>query len=291
MNGKLLLHMEDVQKVYREKCVLEDIDLKIREGEFCTIIGPSGCGKSTLFRLILGEERQTAGSLLVDGQPIGHPDETRGIVYQQYSLFPHFTVIQNIRLGLILQAELLQRFTKRRQFQREAAEYLERVDLVEHANKYPHELSGGMQQRVAIAQALITKPKILMMDEPFGALDAMTREAMQVYLLQLWEETKMTILFVTHDLEEAVFLGTRVIVLSQHYHDKRGDGYNNRGARVVADYKLPRDALSTNVKETAEFGRFIQQLRRDIDPSAARCIDHFNLKHTDAFHTTSKELV
>jgi len=281
-----LLYLEDVTKSYGNKIVLDDIDLAVKQGEFCTVVGPSGCGKSTLLRLILGQERPTTGTLLMDGAQIRQPGPDRGIVYQRYSLFPHLTILKNIMLGKELGQSILTNYSNRKAIKEEAYHYLDSVHLAEHAGKYPHELSGGMQQRVAIAQALIMKPKILLMDEPFGALDPGTRESMQLMLLELWEKQGMTIFFVTHDLEEAVFLGTRILIISQFYtHEvKQGKTY---GARIVGDYKLKDlKASSVNIKETAEFAELIQSIRYEgFDPEVRQHAREFNLKHTDSFIT------
>lgn len=284
-----ILHIEDLYKSYGAKVVLENIDLAVREGEFCSVVGPSGCGKSTLFRIILGQETATSGTTLIDGAPIGPPAPDRGIVYQRYSLFPHLSVLDNVMLGRTLPLGPLARWRHRAEFRAEALAMLEKVRLAGHADKYPHELSGGMQQRVAIAQALIRKPRILMMDEPFGALDPDTREDMQTFLLDLWEQNRMTIFFVTHDMHEAVFLGTRVLVLSQHYLDDRGkDAF--RGAKIVGDYALPDVALSTRVKTSSEFLELVDTIRRiGFDPEAARHVVEFNLSHPDAFQTLTVE--
>ncbi|MEJ2156056.1 MAG: ATP-binding cassette domain-containing protein [Desulfobacteraceae bacterium] len=182
-----LLYLENVSKSYGPKMVLNDIDLAVSPREFCTVVGPSGCGKSTLLRLILGQEQVTGGRLLMEGQPIGFPGPDRGIVYQRYSLFPHLTILENILLGKLLSRPWLKSFKGRKGYRDQALHYLESVQLADHAHKYPHQLSGGMQQRVAIAQALIMQPRILMMDEPFGALDPGTRELMQMLILELWE--------------------------------------------------------------------------------------------------------
>jgi NitT/TauT family transport system ATP-binding protein len=285
-----LLYVVNVYKRYGAKTVLENVDLAVTRGELCTVVGPSGCGKSTLLRLILGQEAPSQGQVLLKGEPVGFPGPDRGIVYQKYSLFPHLTVLGNVVLGKSLSEGIIRGFFKKRRFSEEALSYLEKVKLAEHKDKYPHELSGGMQQRVAIAQALIMKPEILLMDEPFGALDPGTREHMQVLLLELWEQLGMTVFFVTHDLEEAVFLGTRLIVISQYYTDDRGPQFNSRGARITADYALPRKAVATSVKEKADFGQFIQQIRRDgFDPSYIKHVSEFNLLHEDSFQTLTWE--
>lgn len=282
------LHIEDVYKAYGGKLVLDNVDLTVQRGELCTLVGPSGCGKSTLLRLILGEEYPTAGRILIDAQAAGPPDPRRGIVFQRYSLFPHLSVLKNVSLGPRLSG--LRTDGRRGAIDREAIAYLERMRLADHAHKYPHELSGGMQQRVAIAQSLIMKPKILLMDEPFGALDPDTREDMQLFLLELWEEQRMTVFFVTHDLEEAAFLGTRILVLSQYYTDDRGHSPDiNRGSKIVADHQLPRAVAGTGVKHTAAFGELIEQIREEgFDPEHLQHVREFNLKHPDSFRTLTR---
>jgi len=286
-----LLHLEDVYKSYGDKLVLENIDFAVRAGTFCSVVGPSGCGKSTLFRLILGQEPADAGRLFVDGSPVTGPGEDRGIVYQRYSLYPHLSVLDNAMLGRTLPAGFAERRRRAKEFRDEAMRYLERAGLAAHADKHPHELSGGMQQRVAIAQALIKRPKILMMDEPFGALDPEAREEMQLFLLELWEAERMTIFFVTHDMEEAIYLGTRVMVLSQHYTDDRGNGAGaRRGARVVADYELPSAVNSTKVKRSPEFAALAEEIRRiGFDPQVLQHVTEFNLRHPDSFQTLRPE--
>ena len=279
------LHIEDLYKSYDQRLVLENIDLSVREGELCSLVGPSGCGKSTLFRIILGQETASSGSVLIDGAPVGPPAQDRGIVYQKYSLFPHLTVLENVMLGKNLNAGFFERKRRRAEFRDEAMTYLERVRLGSHGDKYPHELSGGMQQRVAIAQALIMKPRVLMMDEPFGALDPDTREDMQVFLLELWDQHRMTIFLVTHDMQEAVFVGTRVLVLSQHYTDDRG-AQAARGSRIVGDFALPNALYSTKVKNSPEFLDTVDEIRRiGFNTEELRHVSEFNLKHPDAFQT------
>ncbi len=284
--GEYLLYCENVTKAYGSKVVLEDIDLAVKQKEFCTVVGPSGCGKSTLLRLILGQERESSGIMLMDGAPLLHPGPDRGIVYQKYSLFPHLTILENIMAGKQLSQPLWKKFSTRKTARKEALVYLASVQLADHADKYPHQLSGGMQQRVAIAQALIMHPRILLMDEPFGALDPGTRETMQMLILEVWEKYGMTIFFVTHDLEEAVFLGTRILVLSQFYIHETKSPEKPHGARIVADYKLNDNAFSTRVKQTAAFGKLIQTIRYEgFDPEVKRNAHDFNLTHSDSFIT------
>jgi NitT/TauT family transport system ATP-binding protein len=276
------LRVEDLYKSYGSKRVLDNVDLAVEKGELCALVGPSGCGKSTLLRQILGAEQPDAGRITIDDQEIGFPDPRRGIVFQRYSLYPHLTVLENVTLGRRLPLSWLSALRRRREFREQALGYLERMRLTEHADKYPHELSGGMQQRVAIAQSLVMKPQVLMMDEPFGALDPDTREQMQLFLLELWEEHKFTVFFVTHDLEEAVYLGTRVVVLSQYYRDDRGDSPGvKRGAKVV---------YATDVKRSAEFAALVDQIRREgFDPEYRRHVSEFNLSHPHAFRTLTAE--
>lgn len=288
------LHVEDIYKSYDGRCILDNVDLKVAAGEFCTVVGPSGCGKSTLLRLILGQEKPDVGSgkVWIDGQPVALPDASRGIVYQRYSLFPHLTVLQNVLLGKTLRyGRWWNPFYRNRQHLDEAMTYLSRVRLADSAHKYPHELSGGMQQRVAIAQALIMKPPILLMDEPFGALDPDTRQDVQLYLLEMWEQEKLTVFFVTHDMTEACFLGSRLLVLSQYYSDDRGAGSDvRRGGKIVGDYPLPRHAQSTEVQQSVEFQQLMAAVRADgFDPDIRQHVRTFNLQHPDAWHTLTPD--
>lgn len=283
------LRIEDLYKSYGQRVVLDNVDVVVRRGELCNVVGPSGCGKSTLLRQVLGEEAPDSGRVTMDGRDVGHPDTRRGIVFQRYSLFPHLSVLANVMTGPLLGLSWRERGRRKQAVREEAMHYLTRMRLAEHAEKYPHELSGGMQQRVAIAQSLIMKPSILMMDEPFGALDPDTREQMQVLLLELWEAEQMTIFFVTHDLEEAVYLGTRVLVLSQYYTDDRAANCN-RGAKIVADYQLPRAVNATHVKHDPEFTSLVESIRREgFDPEGRKHVTQFNLKHPDSFRTLTAE--
>ncbi len=188
--------------------VLEDINLHVEEGEFVCAVGASGSGKSTLLRLLAGLDMPTTGEIRVDGIQVTGPGADRGLVFQSYTLYPWMTVEQNVGFGLKL------RGVSRAERQSRVWDYLEVVGLSNFAKAYPKELSGGMRQRVAIARALASEPKILLMDEPFGALDIQTKEDMQEFLLELWERTRKTIFMITHDVEEAVFLSNRIYVLS-----------------------------------------------------------------------------
>lgn len=186
---------------------LNGVDLDIHENEFVCVVGPSGCGKSTLLNIIGGLEVPTSGQVLVDGKPINGPSPERGIVFQQYALFPWLTVEKNVMFGLVQQG-------KSKEEAREIAhQYLKVVDLEEFAKSYPKELSGGMKQRVAIARAYAVNPKVLLMDEPFGALDAQTRTQLQSDLLETWEKEQKTCFFITHDVDEAIILAQRVVVM------------------------------------------------------------------------------
>ena len=187
---------------------LEDITLDVRPGEFLALVGPSGCGKSTLLDLLGGLTAPTSGRILLDGRPIEGPARDRGIVFQQYALFPWRTAAQNVEFGLDIAG------LKARERRERALHYLELVGLSAFAERYPHELSGGMKQRVAIARSLAYDPEVLLMDEPFAALDAQTRETLQGELLRIWRTTGKTILFITHGIDEAVVLGQRVAVMT-----------------------------------------------------------------------------
>jgi ABC-type nitrate/sulfonate/bicarbonate transport system ATPase subunit len=187
---------------------LQATDLDVAENSFITILGPSGCGKSTLLRIVAGLDTPTAGEVLLDGQRIAGPSADRGMVFQSYTLFPWLSVLDNVCFGL-REAGL----PRARQLQT-AQGFINKVGLRGFENHYPKQLSGGMQQRTALARALANDPRMLLMDEPFGALDHQTRELMQELLLGIWEEQRKTVLFVTHDIDEAVFMGTRVVVMS-----------------------------------------------------------------------------
>src|SRR6267142_4998062 len=186
---------------------LRDVSFQVHRREFVTVIGPSGCGKSTLIRILAGLENPTTGQVQLDGKEACGPGADRGMVFQEYTLFPWLTVKKNVMFGPKMAGH------GKDASEAEALQWLEMVGLSERADAYPHQLSGGMKQRVAIARALANYPAILLMDEPFGALDAQTRCQMQRHLLQIWKNVDVTVLFVTHDLDEAIFLADRIVVL------------------------------------------------------------------------------
>jgi len=189
---------------------LRDISFQVHQREFLCVVGPSGCGKSTLVRIIAGLEEETSGDILLDGKPVLGPGRDRGMVFQGYTLFPWLTVKKNVMFGLEING------MRRSAAEQRAMQWLHLVALDRFADAYPHQLSGGMKQRVAIVRALANQPRILLMDEPFGALDAQTRARMQAHLLQIWSEIDITVVFITHDLDEAIYLADRILVLSAH---------------------------------------------------------------------------
>jgi NitT/TauT family transport system ATP-binding protein len=201
--------------------VFTDISLEVQDGEFVSLIGPSGCGKSTILNIVAGLDRATAGAVTVDDRQVTGPGLDRGVVFQEFALFPWLSVLDNISFGL--RSMGLPGEERRRRAQR----YVELVGLANFAGYHPNRLSGGMRQRVGIGRALAIEPAILLMDEPFGALDAQTREGMQQALTRIWQETKKTVLFITHDIGEAVYLSDRVLVMSP------------RPSRIVAELRIP----------------------------------------------------
>lgn len=195
----------DAINAHRE--VLRALNFQVHQREFVCVIGPSGCGKSTLIRMLAGLEHPTAGEILIDGKPVNAPGPDRGMVFQNYSLFPWLTVKGNVMFGPKMRGQGNDLAA------RDAMTWLDLVGLSQHADAYPYQLSGGMRQRVAIARALVNNPRILLMDEPFGALDARTRVKMQAHLLDIWKNVDITIVLITHDLDEAIYLADRIIVL------------------------------------------------------------------------------
>jgi sulfonate transport system ATP-binding protein len=207
-----ILQITDVNKKYlikkTELEVLSDISLDVHEGEFISIVGSSGCGKSTLLKLIVGLERTTSGSILLDGREVTEPSEKCGIVYQEPRLFPWLTVEQNIAFGLSKNVPGIER-------KKRISEYISLVGLEGFEHALPKQLSGGMQQRVSIARALVGNPEILLLDEPFGALDALTRIQMQNEIVRIWETHRTTMILVTHDIDESIFLSDKVVIMSK----------------------------------------------------------------------------
>ncbi|NPU65257.1 ABC transporter ATP-binding protein [Bradyrhizobium sp. 83012] len=238
------LSFRNVWVEYGNQVVLERINLEIASGTFLSIVGPSGAGKSTFLRLILGQEKPSQGAVLLDGQPFpAEPGPDRGIVFQRYSVFPHLTVLGNVLLGYELAASP---FTarlfgsERKDAVEKSRALIEAVGLGPHADKYPSALSGGMQQRLAIAQALAKQPRVLLLDEPFGALDPGTRAQMHALIKPLWHEHKTTIVMVTHDIKEAFGLATRLIALDRPRKDPQAP--ERFGARITYDLDLTRDS-------------------------------------------------
>ena len=223
--AKPILDIQHVSKVFdlngQSIHALKDVDLKIQKGEFFCLIGASGCGKSTLLRIMGGFETVSTGSATMYGAEITEPDSQRGMVFQDYGLFPWLTVRQNIAFGP------KQRGLSEAKLKELTDQYLEMVGLTKFANHFPNQLSGGMKQRVSIARVLANDCEVLLMDEPFGALDALTRESLQNELLDIWEKTNLTVIFVTHAVEEAVLLADRVVVMTA------GPG------RIERDYSIP----------------------------------------------------
>ena len=228
----------------RGTLALDRADLAFAAGSFVCIVGPSGCGKTTLMQTLAGFLRPTGGSVHLDGRPVEGPGPDRGVVFQQPALFPWLTVEANARFG------------PRMRGQRGARERVERwlrlTGLWEFRDRYPYQLSGGMQQRLAIARALVNEPKVLLMDEPFGALDALTRERMQEELHRVWRETGMTVVFITHSVEEAVYLGTEVVVMSP------------RPGRILERIETPfaREAASESIRAVKSSAPFIELRER-----------------------------
>ena len=249
-NKRSKISIKDVSRIFYSPSgerieALKGVNLEVEDafssagrdiGEFRVLLGPSGCGKSTLLRMIAGLDKPSSGQVLVNGEIVTHPGKDRGMVFQKYTSFPWLTVADNIAYGMKINGvpEALRKETVDR--------LLKSVGLSEFANVYPETLSGGMQQRVAIARTLALRPSVILMDEPFGALDAQTRSDMQQLLLQIWDETACTILFVTHDVEEAVYLADRIFIMSSH------------PGTIVEDVEVPFDRpRDLGLKEKNEF--------------------------------------
>ncbi len=239
--------IKDVKKVYEGRngpvVALNGANLEIQDNEFICVVGPSGCGKSTLLNILAGLLEPTSGEILVDGKPVEGTSVDRGVVFQQYALFPWLAVKKNVEFGLKLQKK------SKEECEEIAMKYIKMVGLEKFTNSYPKELSGGMKQRVAIARAYAVNPSLLLMDEPFGALDAQTRTQLQTELLKTWEEEKKTCFFITHDVEEAILLASRVVVMSAR---------PGRIKEVIdIDIPYPRDQESKMLPRFTELKNYI----------------------------------
>jgi NitT/TauT family transport system ATP-binding protein len=248
----VLLEVKGVFKLFQVNGnrmeALKNINLDIEENEFVCFIGPSGCGKTTLLRIIAGLEEASSGEILIEGQPIKGPGPERGMVFQEYSLFPWRTVLDNVAFGLELKG------ISKDERHEKARQYLKMVELERFEERYPHELSGGMKQRVAIARALVNDPIAILMDEPFGALDAQTRNIMQSELLRIWEEEKKTVVFVTHSVDEAIYLADRIVIMSA----RPGN------IKDIIKIELPRPRIRTSPQVNAIRDRILCDLKSEI---------------------------
>ncbi|MCH3963681.1 MAG: ABC transporter ATP-binding protein [Clostridium sp.] len=249
--NKYIISLKDVELTYKSRSAkvdaIKNINIDIKEGEFICILGPSGCGKSTLLKIIAGFISPSSGMALVDGSKIEGAGYDRGVVFQQPALYPWLNVEDNVRFGLKMRKIPNIETRKKVDF------FLEKIGLEEFRQLKPYELSGGMKQRVAIARVLSNDPKVLLMDEPFGALDALTREQMQNLLRRMWSENKKTVLFITHDIDEALYLGTRVMVMSK------------RPGTIVKEFniKFSKDIENKNLSDVKYDSEF-KKLHRDI---------------------------
>lgn len=238
------------------RTVLNQIDLKIHRRELVCVIGPSGCGKSTLSRVVAGLDPFTSGKVLVDGQAVQGPSPERGMVFQGYTLFPWKTVKENVMFGPLMRGENMANAEAL------AREWLGIIGLDKYEQHYPHQLSGGMKQRVAIARALVNEPKLLMMDEPFGALDPYTRQKMQKHLMDLWQNIDLTILFVTHDMDEAILLADRIVVLKA----------NPGEVKEIIEVHLPRPR-TPDVMQHPEFARLKAHINQLVHAQDEQALD------------------
>ena len=256
VEGEELISINNVDLSYTGNTgsikALENINFNIFPGEFICVLGPSGCGKSTLLKILAGFIQPTAGSVKLDGEEIKGTDWHRGVVFQNPPLYEWFSVRTNVAFGPKM------RGVPKEEYEKLTDEYLEKVNLSEFADKKIYELSGGMKQRVSIARALINNPEILLMDEPFGALDALTRESVQDLTRKIWWETGKTIFFITHDVEEALLLASRIIVLSRHPGKVIEDIQVNFSRQIIEE-------RATDIKFSPEFYKYREQLLRLIN--------------------------
>ncbi|MBV4418999.1 ABC transporter ATP-binding protein [Clostridium tyrobutyricum] len=271
-NNAYKIVIENVKKVYnvvsedekssKKFLALENFNLNIKKGEFVTIVGPSGCGKSTILDILAGLSKPTFGKVYIDGKLVTGPDLDRGIILQGYALFPWLNVKQNIEFGLDIKG------ISKSERKKISKKYIDIVGLNKFENRYPHELSGGMKQRVAIARALAYDPEILLMDEPFAAVDAQTRELLQEEILSIWEMTNKTIVFITHSIEEAIFLADRVVVMT--------DNPGKIKEIIKLNLKRPRNAV--NMRMSKEYNdvwnRIWQLLHSNSNKELERKLDY-----------------
>ena len=246
----MAIEIKNINKSFEGKnknlSVLENINLTINDGEFICLLGPSGCGKTTLLRLIAGLEHPTSGEIIANGEVVKKPSGDRAVIFQQYSLFPWLTVLQNVTFGL----EMTKKGTKEENVAA-AERYLESVGLIDFKDSYPHELSGGMKQRVAIIRSLLNHSPILLMDEPFSAVDMQTRHKLQEQLIGVWKRFDNTIVFVTHDVDEAVYLADKIVILDKN---------PGRIATIVeVDIERPRK------RDSDEFIKLQESIVKDLD--------------------------
>ncbi len=262
-NRQYKIVVDNIRKVYDVRSqngqdnerflALDNFNLKVKKGEFITVVGPSGCGKSTFLDILAGLSKPTSGKVYIDGEPITGPALDRGIILQGYALFSWRTVEKNIEFGLEIKK------IPKEERKKISEKFIELVGLKGFENRYPHELSGGMKQRVAIARALAYDPEVLLMDEPFAAVDAQTRESLQEELLNIWEKTNKTIVFITHSIEEAVFLADRVVVMAT----------SPGRIKEIINVKLPRPRINSQIRTSQEFNlsrnKIWELLHRDAD--------------------------
>ncbi|NLU07568.1 MAG: ABC transporter ATP-binding protein [Clostridiales bacterium] len=262
-NRQYKIVVDNIRKVYDVRSqngqdnerflALDNFNLKVKKGEFITVVGPGGCGKSTFLDILAGLSKPTSGKVYIDGEPITGPALDRGIILQGYALFPWRTVEKNIEFGLEIKK------IPKEERKKISEKFIELVGLKGFENRYPHELSGGMKQRVAIARALAYDPEVLLMDEPFAAVDAQTRESLQEELLNIWEKTNKTIVFITHSIEEAVFLADRVVVMAT----------SPGRIKEIINVKLPRPRINSQIRTSQEFNlsrnKIWELLHRDAD--------------------------
>ncbi len=260
----VMLDVQGLGKVFaspkKSETVLQNVSFQVHRREFLSIIGPSGCGKSTLIRIVAGLEQSSEGTVTLENTLVEAPGPERGMVFQNYSLFPWQTVLGNVRFPLVLQGHGVSIA------EAEARTWIDIVGLADYEDYYPNQLSGGMRQRVAIARALAAKPKVLLMDEPFGALDAQTRAKMQSYLLEIWRKVDVTVLFITHDLDEAVFLSDRILVLKAHPGE----------VQELIEVPLPQPRIKAHTL-TPEFLAVRQRLEELIHPQGNDDTEKFEM--------------